>query len=319
MTLTVYRHDSALDHRTGPGHPERPERYAALKDLIDRDFAHLKVKKGPPATEEALLRAHPFAYLEKIQSAVRAADPDAPRPLDGGDTVVSPGSWEAALHAAGAAIAAVDDIAAGRTDRAFCPMRPPGHHAEAGTAMGFCLLATPFIAARHAQEAAGIARIAIVDFDVHHGNGTDSLVRAHDPRRGGPILYISTHQHPLWPMSGLPEANEDYVRNHTLPAGADGAAFRALYERAVFPALEDFAPDLLILSAGFDAHRDDPLAGLNLEAADFGWVTERLCGLADSACGGRVLSLLEGGYDLDALRQSTAAHLQALEKTGAGG
>ncbi len=303
--LTIYTHSSGLTHDTGFSHPERADRLRVIHELLaEPRYAALPRGTVTPATEDRLLLAHPFNYIEHIENAI----PDHGHAEIDADTILSPGSWEAALHAAGAVCAAVDDIAAGKTTRAFCAMRPPGHHAEPNTSMGFCLFNSVFIGARHAQERHGFKKVAIVDFDVHHGNGTDTMARRHD----GSILFISTHQYPLWPMTGLEEDNEESVMNFTLPPESGSERFRALYKTKVFPALARFAPDLLLISAGFDAHKNDPLAQINLETEDFKWVTEKLCDIANQSAQGRVISVLEGGYDLDALRASVAAHLDAL-------
>lgn len=306
---TIYTHDAPLRHDTGPSHPECPARLEALQRLFDTaPFAALPQKRAQAAGIDQISRAHPLHYIEAVEESI---------PVEGygamdGDTILSPGSWEAALRAAGAPCQAVDDIMAGVTRNAFCAMRPPGHHAEPARAMGFCLFNNVFIGARHAQEEHGLSRIAIVDFDVHHGNGTDAMTRAHDAGKHGPILYISSHQYPLFPMSGLTEDNEEYVQNWMLGSGSGSLEFRRLYEDKIFPALDDFRPDLLMISAGFDAHRDDPLAGVNLTEDDFGWVTARLKEIAASHAGGKIVSLLEGGYNLEALENSVAAHLSAL-------
>ena len=304
MKTTIYTHESGLYHDTG-AHPECAGRLRALHELFGREpYAALPRGHMRMAEEEEILRAHSYAYLEFVRNSI----PDTGHAGLDSDTIISPGSWNAALYAAGAVCAAVDDVAAGKTRRAFCANRPPGHHAEPERAMGFCLFNNIFIGARHAQERHGLGKIAIVDFDVHHGNGTDSMTRRHD----GSILFISTHQYPLWPMSGLEMDNDESVMNFTLPENSGSESFRTLYEQKIFPALARFAPDLLMISAGFDAHRDDPLAGLNLETADFRWVTERLCGIANDTAQGRVISVLEGGYNLNALQDCAAAHLDGL-------
>lgn len=306
MKTTLYTHEDALLHDTGPGHPERPERLSALLSLFSEiPFADWPQRRAVAAGTDHLLYAHPQYYIDMVENVIPAQDHLASIE---GDTILSHDSWEAALRAAGAVCEAVSDIASGKTVRAFCAMRPPGHHAEPARSMGFCLFNNIFIGARHAQVAHGLKKIAIVDFDVHHGNGTDAMTRAHD----GSILFISTHQFPLWPMSGLPEDNEACVKNFTLPAGADGAAFQRLYKEKVLPEVDKFAPDLLMISAGFDGHRDDPLAQWNLLEEDYAWVTKELCRLAAKHCGGKVISVLEGGYHLDALKSSVAAHLKAL-------
>lgn len=301
MKTTIYTHESALLHETGPGHPECAARLLALKETL-APYPH---KQAPAATQDQLLLAHPLSYIQALQDAIPGTGLIA---LDGGDTITSSDGYQAALHASGAACAAVDDVIGGETQTAFCAMRPPGHHAEPDRAMGFCLFNHIFIGARHAQIAHDVQKIAIVDFDVHHGNGTDAMARRHD----GSILYISTHQYPLWPMSGLEEDNEDSVKNFTLPAGADGPALRALYEAKIFPALHAFKPDLLMISAGFDGHAADPLAGWHLHEEDFGWVTMELKKIAAAYAHGKVVSVLEGGYDLTALPACVRAHLHAL-------
>lgn len=305
MKTTIYLHDSAEMHDTGFSHPERIERFRTVRALLSEE-PYVALPRGTvlPATEEQILRAHPYSYLAHIKDSI----PDHGHAAIDADTILSPGSWEAAIHAAGAVCSAVDDVATGRTKRAFCAMRPPGHHAEPSLSMGFCLFNSIFIGARHAQVTHGIEKIAIVDFDVHHGNGTDAMTRRHD----GSILFISTHQYPLWPMTGLEEDNDASVMNLTLPPESGSERFRSLYETRVFPALTRFAPDLLMISAGFDAHRDDPLAQINLDEGDFGWVTKKLCEIAERTAQGRVVSVLEGGYNLPALKASVASHLDAL-------
>ena len=305
MKTTIYTHDSGLQHDTGFSHPERIDRLRVIHELLGTPpYSTLPRGIVKPAPEDRLTLAHPFQYVKHIHDAM----PDHGHNQIDADTIVSPGSWDAALHGAGAVCAAVDDIVTGKTTRAFCAMRPPGHHAEPSLSMGFCLFNNIFIGARHAQAAHGIKKIAIVDFDVHHGNGTDSMARRHD----GSILFISTHQYPLWPMTGLEEDNDDSVLNFTLAPHSGSEKFRTLYETKVIPALMKFAPDLLMISAGFDAHRADPLAQINLDTEDFAWVTQKLCAVADASAQGRVISVLEGGYDLDALKASAAAHLDAL-------
>jgi len=306
MKTTIYTHDSGLRHDTGFSHPERAERLAVIQALLnEKPFSDLPRGVVRPATEDDLLLGHPLNYIEHIKESIPASGHSQ---IDA-DTIVSPGSWDAALHATGAVLSAVDDVASGKTMRAFCAMRPPGHHAEPATSMGFCLFNSIFLGARRAQETHGIKRIAIMDFDVHHGNGTDAMTRAHD----GSIFFISTHQYPLWPMTGLEEDNEESVMNFTLPPNSGSQEFRSLYTKKVFPALTRFAPDLLMISAGFDAHRLDPLAQLNWEDEDFGWVTDELVKIAEaSPAQGRIISVLEGGYNLEALRSSVGVHLRVL-------
>lgn len=307
MKTTIYTHPSGLAHDTGFSHPERAERLLVVQSVFETaPFSALPRGDVKPANEDQILRAHPMHYIDHIRNAM----PDKGHAQIDADTILSPKSWDAALHAAGAVCAAVDDVAAGKTTRAFCAMRPPGHHAEPATSMGFCLFNNIFIGARHAQAAHNIEKIAIVDFDVHHGNGTDAMTRRHD----GSILFISTHQYPLWPMTGLEEDNDESVLNFTLAPHAGSEEFRSVYEKKVFPALHDFKPDLLMISAGFDAHRDDPLAQLGLTEDDFEWVTEKLVHIANQHAKGRIISVLEGGYNLEALRSSLSAHLAALTR-----
>ncbi len=306
MTPTLLlTHRDCLLHDMGEGHPECPERLRAVLRALDRqEFAALHRDEAPEATEEQLARAHPADYVRGILG-IRPA-PGQHVALDG-DTLMNEGSVPAALRAAGAAVRAVDEVMSGRVTRAFCATRPPGHHAELRRPMGFCLFANAVVAARHGRAAHAAARVAICDFDVHHGNGTEACV-ADDPS----ILFASSHQMPLYPGTGDPAFRGcGNVFNAALKPGSGPDAFRATWE-ALAAEVEAFAPDLVVLSAGFDAHARDPLAQLRLREADFAWVTELLCGVADRACGGRVVSLLEGGYDLEALAASAAAHVRAL-------
>nr|WP_245216758.1 histone deacetylase family protein [Neoroseomonas nitratireducens] len=295
-----------MHHDPGPHHPECPDRLRAVLQALDAgEFAELIRDQAPQATREQLMRVHPENYVDAIL-AIRP-EPDERVALDG-DTLMSWGSAEAALRAAGAAVAAVDAVMKGEFRRAFCATRPPGHHCEPARPMGFCLFANAAVAARHAQDVHGAARVAVVDFDVHHGNGTQACFET-EPS----LFYASSHQWPLYPGTGdVTETGVGNILNVTLPPGADGAAFRAAWGEQIIPALDDFDPDLLVISAGFDAHAADPLAQLRVREADFAWVTEALCAMADRRCGGKVVSLLEGGYDLEALGRSTAAHVRAL-------
>ena len=306
MSVLLLSHRACLLHEPGEHHPECPERLRAVLQALDHeDFADLIRGEAPPATPEQLGRVHPAGYVEAILGIRPAAGESVP--LDN-DTIMSSGSAEAALRAAGAAVAAVDAVLSGEVRRAFCATRPPGHHAEPGRPMGFCLFANAVVAARHAQAAHGLGRVAIIDFDVHHGNGSQACVEA-DPS----ILYASSHQWPLYPGTGAArERGAGNVFNAPLPPGADGAAFRAAWSATLLPAIAAFAPELLVISAGFDAHARDPLAQLRLREPDYAWVTAELCGIADRHCGGRVVSLLEGGYDLEALAASAAAHVRVL-------
>jgi acetoin utilization deacetylase AcuC-like enzyme len=306
VSVLLLTHRACLHHDPGPHHPECPDRLRAVLQALDAgEFAELIRDQAPQATREQLMRVHPENYVDAIL-AIRP-EPDERVALDG-DTLMSWGSAEAALRAAGAAVAAVDAVMKGEFRRAFCATRPPGHHCEPARPMGFCLFANAAVAARHARAAHGAVRVAVVDFDVHHGNGTQACFET-EPS----LFYASSHQWPLYPGTGdVSETGVGNILNVTLPPGADGAAFRAAWGEQIIPALDDFDPDLLVISAGFDAHAADPLAQLRVREADFAWVTEALCAMADRRCGGKVVSLLEGGYDLEALGRSTAAHVRAL-------
>lgn len=303
MSLRIYTHPACLSHDTGPGHPERPQRLAAVTEALRDAFDDLDWQQAPRATRDQLLRAHAPGLLAQVldsqAAGVVALDPD---------TWLSPGSAEAALRAAGAGVAAVDAAIAGEGSRAFCAVRPPGHHATAGTAMGFCLFNSIAVAAMHALERHGLSRVAIVDFDVHHGNGTQDIF-ADDAR----VLYASSHQWPLYPGTGA--ANEHGVgnlRNEPLPPGCGSRRFRQAWEQALLPGIDRFAPQLLLVSAGFDGHWRDPLAQVQLEAEDYAWLTRELAALARRHAAGRLVSMLEGGYDLQALRECSVAHVEAL-------
>jgi acetoin utilization deacetylase AcuC-like enzyme len=311
MTTILYTHPDCLSHVTPPGHPERVDRLHAIAEALGApDFAALDRREAPLAERVELLRCHPEDYVARIEGAIPAgADPI---PLDA-DTHIMRGSLKAALRAVGGCCAAVDAVLAGEAANAFVATRPPGHHAERAKPMGFCLFGNVAIAAKRALDHHGLSRVAVMDFDVHHGNGTQDLLWSEARAR-----FVSTHQMPLWPGSGHPNetGGHDNVFNVPLAPGTDGAGMRRAMTESVLPALEQFAPELLILSAGFDAHRADPLAQLMLEAEDFAWITERLYDVADAHCGGRVVSALEGGYDLAGLADSTAAHVKVLMKRG---
>ena len=305
MSVLYLTHRDCALHEMGEGHPESPDRLRAIWRALDRqEFSPLVRGEAAEATETQLALAHPDAYVRAIL-AVRPAEGDYVQ-LDA-DTVMNHATARAALLAAGAAVQAVDAVCAGEARRAFCATRPPGHHAERARPMGFCLFANAAIAARHAQAAHGVARVAICDFDVHHGNGTQDVVRD-DPS----ILFCSSHQMPLYPGTGAAaETGVGNVYNAPLPPGAGSEAFRAAWT-PMLAAIRAFTPGLVVISAGFDAHARDPLAQLRLTEADFAWLTVELCGLAEELCGGRLVSLLEGGYDLDALASSVATHVRAL-------
>ena len=311
MTTALITHPDFHRHVTPPGHPERVDRLHALLAALDApDFAALLREEAPIASDDQIARAHPQAYIDRIRQSEPAS---GSVPLDA-DTHMAPGSFTAAARACGANVRAVDMVMAGDVANAFAAVRPPGHHAETDTPMGFCLFGSVVVGARHALEAHGLSRVAIIDFDVHHGNGTQDLVW--DEER---ILFCSTHQMPLYPGSGHPSETgaHNNVVNVALAPMTGSAAFRAAMERTVLPAVDAIKPELLFISAGFDAHRDDPLANLMLEEADFAWATDRICDLADTHAGGRVVSTLEGGYDLDALAASGAAHVKVLMERGA--
>lgn len=306
MVTALITHQDCYDHVTPPGHPEQVARLDAVLSALDG--IALNRVNAPLAADDDLLRAHPQAHIDAIKNA---APESGWRSLDA-DTHMSVGTLQAAYRAAGAAVRAVDLVMTGVAQNAFAATRPPGHHAERETAMGFCFFGNIAIAAKHALDHHGLDRVAIVDFDVHHGNGTQDLVED-DPR----ILFCSTHQSPLYPGTGAAhETGVGNVLNVPLPEGAGSTAFRAAMENQVFPRVAAFSPQLLLISAGFDAHEDDPLAGMKLRTQDFEWVTQRLCDLADEHCDGRVVSALEGGYDLEALAASAAAHVSVLEERG---
>ncbi|SLN72908.1 histone deacetylase family protein [Oceanibacterium hippocampi] len=301
MTTLLISHTDCLYHDTGDGHPERPDRLRAILHALDEEaFPDLLRREAPLATREQLARVHDDAYLDTL---IARAPERGTIYLDP-DTVMSPGSLSAALRAAGAVCAAVDAVLAGEVTNAFCAVRPPGHHAEPHQAMGFCLFNNVAVGAAHARAQHGIAKIAIVDFDVHHGNGTQAAF-LDDPQ----TFFASCHQWPLYPGTGREQdLGKGPLVNVCLPPFADGAAFRARMEERVLPELDLFRPDLVMISAGFDAHVNDPLANLNYEDDDYRWITEQLMTISD----GRIVSTLEGGYDLGALASAGAAHVRAL-------
>jgi acetoin utilization deacetylase AcuC-like enzyme len=307
MAVALITHPACLAHDPGPWHPECPDRLrAVLRALEAEEFAPLLRDEAPCATDEQLGRVHPDRYRAAILGITPA--PGETVALDA-DTVMSAGSREAALRAAGGAVHGVDAVVEGWARRAFVAVRPPGHHAEPSRAMGFCFFSNAAIAARHAQARWGLRRVAVVDFDVHHGNGTQEICVD-----DASLFYGSSHQFPCYPGTGRAAERgvAGNVVNAPLPPGATGAAFRRAWSEAILPALNRFAPELLIVSAGFDAHKADPLAQLRLETEDFGWITEQLLQCADRYCGGRLVSLLEGGYDLDALAAAAALHVRTL-------
>lgn len=311
MTTALLSHPDAATHQTPSGHPEQVARMTAINRALDApEFAPLLRMDAPMGEDTQLRLCHPEPYIDRVK---RAIPPAGIYQLDA-DTHVSPGSLNAALRAVGGACHAVDLVMKGTAHNAFLAMRPPGHHAEQETPMGFCLFGTIAIAARHAMDRHRLKRVAVVDFDVHHGNGTQALLWD-EPR----AFFVSSHQMPLWPGSGRAEDRGAHgnVLNVPLPPGTDGTYFRRVYEDTVLPQLDRFAPELVLISAGFDAHRADPLAELNLTEADFAWITGAICDIATLHCEGRVVSVLEGGYDLDALGASVAAHVRVLMEKGA--
>lgn len=306
MTLLV-THPACLGHEPGPHHPERPERLSAILDALeDESFKSLAWAEAPLATTEQLTRVHPANYVQAMLGA--RPEPGEYAMIDG-DTILSHGSIDAALRAAGAVVAGVDAVMTGAADTAFAAVRPPGHHATPDIPGGFCIFNNVAIGARHAQAKYGVGRVAILDFDVHHGQGTQAVVEP-DPS----LFYGSTHQYPLYPGTG--QANERgidrNVANVPLRPNSGSAQFRHAWGGVILPQLDRFAPELVLVSAGFDAHKADPLAQLSLETDDFDWISRELLAIADRHAKGRLVSALEGGYDLDALAEATAAHVRVL-------
>lgn len=305
MTGTAFiTHRDCSLHDVGAYHPECPARLSAISDhLIAQGLDHyFAFHDAPLATFEQLMRVHPASHLERIKRAspslgIAHLDPD---------TAMNPHTWQAALRAAGAGVLAVDLLMSGAAQNAFCAVRPPGHHAERANAMGFCLFNNIVVAARHALVAHGLERVAIVDFDVHHGNGTEDCCR-NDER----VLMVSIFQHPFYPYSGIGEPAANML-NVPLPAGTSGEEFRQVVEESWLPRLRAFAPQMVLISAGFDAHLEDDMGSMKLSEKDFAWVTEQLLRIADESAGGRVVSMLEGGYVLSALARSAGAHLRVL-------
>ena len=305
MTTLLITHPACIDHDPGPDHPEAPARLKAILSALEGEaFAALERREAPLAERAQIERVHDPAYVQAVLDAI----PRSGRVGLDPDTIVSPGSGEAALRAAGAICGAVDAVVAGEASNAFCAVRPPGHHAGPRRAMGFCLFNNVAIGALHARAGHGLSRVAVVDFDVHHGNGTQHAFEA-----DGDLFFASTHQFPFYPVSGAAaEVGLGNIVNAPLEAGSGGVEFRAAMSDKILPALRAFGPDMLLISAGFDGHADDPLAALNFIEADYEWATAELAALADDCCGGRLVSTLEGGYDLAALGRSAAAHVRAL-------
>ncbi|MDE0113584.1 MAG: histone deacetylase family protein [Albidovulum sp.] len=306
MVTAIITHPDCFGHETPAGHPERTARLKSVaKVLEDPQFAEALRVSAPICPDACIRRAHPDRYVAKIRESIPASGNASLDP----DTHASAGTLNAALRAAGANVEAVDLVLTGRAKNAFAAVRPPGHHAEAERAMGFCFFGNAAIGALHALEHYGLQRVAVIDFDVHHGNGSSDLLW-NEPR----AMFASTHQFPLYPGTG--DASEtgafDQIVNVPLPPGSDGSVFRQAMENLIFPRVNEFMPELIIISAGFDAHRRDPLASLNLDERDFSWATHAICDIADEHSKGRVVSTLEGGYDLVALAASTAEHVKAL-------
>ena len=307
MRTLIYTHEACFNHRPGPHHPESPERLeAVLKVLKTPEFADAIWREAPLGTDEQVLRIHTPDYVEDVKALSPTEDY---RALDAGDTIMSPGTLEAVMRCVGAACAGVDDVVGGAADNVFCAMRPCGHHAEANRAMGFCVFNQAAIAALHAREKHGIRRVAVVDFDVHHGNGTQ-----HSFNDDADLFYGSCHQSDFYPGTGARSETgvAHNIVNVPFSRGTGSAAFRAGMTDVLLPALREFAPELLIISAGFDAHHLDPLGGLQFTDEDYHWITRELMRVADETAQGRVVSVLEGGYSLEGLASGTAAHVRAL-------
>lgn len=305
MKTLYYNHPDYLFHETGTGHPECADRLRSIATALDApQFADLTRVSPPLGTEQQIMLIHPLFHIEAIRTAI----PEQGEYYLDNDTVLSPGSEKAAFRAVGAVCDAVDKVMTGQADNAFCAIRPPGHHAEPGLAMGFCLFNNVAIAASYARRHYHVERIAIVDFDVHHGNGTQAAFYNQPD-----VLYASSHQMPHYPGTGYPtESGAGNIINVPLAAGDTGVEFRQKYNGIILPALRQFKPDLVFISAGFDAHRDDPLASTGLEEDDFRWITHELMDIAGCYCGGKIISALEGGYNLEALAASVAVHVKTL-------
>jgi acetoin utilization deacetylase AcuC-like enzyme len=306
MATLFITHPACLNHLTPPGHPERPDRLRAIERVFESEkFQDLVRADAPTADFDTIALCHPMDYV----TALRDASPTSGLVQIDADTSMSPGSFEAALRAAGGGVYAVDEVMAGRISNAFVATRPPGHHTETARPMGFCLFNNAAIAARYAQKRYGIDRAAVVDFDVHHGNGSQDIFWSDKT-----VMYCSTHQMPLYPGTGArsERGEHDTVVNAPLSPGDGGAKFREAFESVILPRLREFRAELIVISAGFDAHQRDPLANLNLVEADFLWATQKIMEVAQASANGRVVSMLEGGYDLEGLSNSAAAHVSAL-------
>lgn len=306
MSTLFLSHSACLRHATPPGHPERADRLRAVAEVLSEErFGKLARDEAPEGNLDLVTLCHNEHYVTEL----RHIAPASGTIYVDGDTSMSPGTWDAIMRGVGGAVAATEAVMSGQHENAFVAIRPPGHHAETAKPMGFCFFDNVAIAARHAQRKYGIERVAIVDFDVHHGNGTQDIFWSDRT-----VMYCSTHQMPLFPGTGSrgERGDHDTIVNAPLASEDGGAEFRSAFENLILPRLKSFSPELIIVSAGFDAHYRDPLASLNLRAEDYGWVTRQLMGIADASAEGRIVSVLEGGYDLVGLQESVAAHVGAL-------
>ncbi|MBI5260859.1 MAG: histone deacetylase family protein [Bradyrhizobium sp.] len=306
MSTLFLSHSACLRHATPPGHPERADRLRAVAEILSEErFGKLARDEAPEGNLDLVTLCHNEHYVTEL----RHMAPTSGTIYVDGDTSMSPGTWDAIMRGVGGAVAATEAVMSGQHENAFVAIRPPGHHAETNKPMGFCFFDNVAIAARHAQRKYGIERVAIVDFDVHHGNGTQDIFWSDRT-----VMYCSTHQMPLFPGTGSrgERGDHDTIVNAPLVSEDGGVEFRAAFENLILPRLKSFGPELIIVSAGFDAHYRDPLASLNLKAEDYGWVTRQLMDIADASAGGRIVSVLEGGYDLQGLQESVAAHVGAL-------